>query len=102
MMCRLASHQNTTPLSSERGEQFSFVNDSSIVSAGKKPRVPSHLLNKKRLCHGSHKLPGRAHNLYSIIKARLKFLDRLETSRSQSLESANRANFSLDHLTYNP
>src|SRR6266566_9190276 len=101
-MCRLASHQNTTPLASERGEQFSFVNDSSIVSTGKKPLVPRHFLNKKRPGHGSHELPGCAHNLYSIIKARLQLFSRLETSRSQSLEGTNRANFSLDHLTYNP
>src|SRR5258706_10432775 len=101
-MCRLASDQNTTPLSSERGEQFSFVHDSPIVSSGKKPLVPCRLLDKKRPGHGSHELPGCAHNLYSIIKAGLQLLNRLETSRSQSLESANRANFCLDHLTYNP
>src|SRR5579875_141157 len=101
MVPGLTSHQNTASLARVRGEQFSFIGNRAILSAGKKPFIPGRLLDKKRPGYGGKQVPRCAHNLHGIINPRLQFLNRLESGGSQRFEGANRANLSLYHLTYN-
>src|SRR6266487_29824 len=98
MMCRLRTHEHTAAPTSKRREQFTFIDNLTILPLRKQPFVPRSLIGKQGPGDGGKLFFDNAHQLLSVLETRFELLYRRQIGIVESFEGMQRVDLSIDHL----